>query len=248
MCDREEHVFERSFLAEDRERIRLPPFEVRDSSIGIDVIDIRNLDLEFNRQPALRCDVGLPVDDRIGIPIIDDALETDVPKPPRCFSGAFGKPKPVIGRIAVRLAVRLDDVAGRNDGIVQPAPMNATMRANGPFKLFGDPRAVPMSRRMSSLYGSLARTVSASRLQRSFALAASSTARSRPKFLNARFIAALAGCRRSICCRESWPSSPHPGWLTAAARGCRLPRALRRSARAAAPGTRLYRACRERRR
>ena len=93
-----------------------------------------------------RRDLGLPMYDRVGVSIVGDALEIDIPKPPRRLSGVVGKPMPVIVRVEVGLAVRLDDVAGRDDSVVEAAPMNAAMWADRAVELLGDPRAVPMVR------------------------------------------------------------------------------------------------------
>ncbi len=51
---------------------------------------------------------------------------------------------PIIVRVGVALAVRLDDIAGRDDSVVEATPMNAAIEADGALKLFGDPRTVSM--------------------------------------------------------------------------------------------------------
>lgn len=53
--------------------------EVRDAGDWVDVVDVGDRDVGFDTQPRSGGKCGLPVNDRIGIPVVDYPLKVDIP-------------------------------------------------------------------------------------------------------------------------------------------------------------------------
>jgi hypothetical protein len=59
------------------------------------------------------------------VAVVGDPLERDITEPPRRLTGNVDEPMPVVVIVDVNLAVRLDDVALRNNGIMESAPVDS---------------------------------------------------------------------------------------------------------------------------
>ena len=90
------------------------------------------------------------MDDRLAVPVVDDAFEVDIAEPMSCLPGALGKPFPIIIGVAVGLAVWLDNAAGRDEKVVDAAPMDTPKVADGGAELLGNPGTVSMAEGVSN--------------------------------------------------------------------------------------------------
>lgn len=75
------------------------------------------------------------MDEGVRVAIVGNPLEVDVAKPSSGLSGAAGKPCPVRVIVVIEFAVRLPDVPGRDNRVVQAAPMDAPTHADGAVEL-----------------------------------------------------------------------------------------------------------------
>ena len=87
----------------------------------------------------------LAMDDRFGIAAVDNAVEVDMAQPAGGLAGIADEPCPVCVVVAIDLAVRLADIAGSDDGIVQATPVDPPIRPDPTLKLFGEPGAITMA-------------------------------------------------------------------------------------------------------
>jgi hypothetical protein len=147
LSDREEHILQASFLAENRQSVGLAPLKAGDTGIGFDISDIGNGDIEPDGHPSLGRHPCLTMYDWIGVAVVYYPLEVDIPKPPGGFPGAVGKPCPVCVVVVIDLPVRLPDVPGSDNGVVQATPMDAPLGADRAVELFGEPCAIAVSGR-----------------------------------------------------------------------------------------------------
>ena len=85
------------------------------------------------------------VDERLGVAIIGDALEVDITQPACALPCCVDEPRPVVVIVDINVAVRLHEVAGGNEYIMQSAPMDTPPLADGTVELFGEPLAVAMT-------------------------------------------------------------------------------------------------------
>ena len=145
--DRQKHIFQACFLTKHRQRVGLASLKARDTGTGLGIVDIGNGDVEADGHPRFGYNPCLAMDDGVGVAVVGDSLEVDVAKPSSGLSRAAGKPCPVCVIVEIKFAVRLPDVPGSDNGVVQAAPMDAPTRADGAVELLSQPAAIPVSGR-----------------------------------------------------------------------------------------------------
>jgi hypothetical protein len=141
IAQRREHVGEARFLAIDHEMIRLACPEVGDADRGLHVLFIRHPD----RDAVADVDEGLDrlgplhLDDRRRVALVGDLVEPDIAEPSGGLGRAALQPEPVLFSVAVGLAIRLHQAAGRDQGIVQTAKMDSALGKSQIDHLLGEP-------------------------------------------------------------------------------------------------------------